>query len=115
MTARESSENKIQSQIFLWHWNSFPSERGLIFEVSNNPVNAIDGARRKAIGMVAGVSDLIYLHPSGCIGLEIKTPSGRQGKKQAWWQSVVEANGYRYFILRSLDDFKELHKSLSVK
>ena len=113
MTAREKTERRIQSEIFLYHWNMFPKERGLMFEINNNPINAIDGARRKAIGMVSGVSDLIYLHPDGAIGIEIKTPEGKQSARQVWWESVVESFGMKYYVIRSLKEFKE--KVLSVQ
>ena len=55
------SEAAIQGECVMWLWNFKPETRYKLFEVNNNPLNKIDGARRKAMGMVAGVSDLIYL------------------------------------------------------
>jgi hypothetical protein len=62
----------------------------------------------KAMGVVAGVSDMVYLHPSGAMLLEFKTPKGRQNDRQVWWQGQVEKAGYRYIIIRSFDDFTAL-------
>lgn len=92
----------------MWLWNTHPETRGRLFLIDNNPLNKIDGARRKAMGMVAGVSDLIYLRdglPPLCI--EMKDESGRQSEAQANWQKVAESVGCTYVIVRSLDEFKE--------
>jgi hypothetical protein len=75
----------------------------------NNARNAIDGARLKSQGMIAGVSDMILLRenrPPLCI--EFKLPNGRQAPAQKEWQSVAESTGAEYVIIRSLEDFKAL-------
>lgn len=93
----------------MWAWNERPDTRGLIFEVNNNPLNKIDGARRKAMGMVAGVSDLIYLRPNDTpLCIEMKDDTGRQTPAQIEWQKVAEAAGCRYVVVRSLEDFQRL-------
>lgn len=102
------TEGYIQSKCVQWLWNEHPETRGRLFEVNNNPLNKIDGARRKAMGMVAGVSDLIYLRdnlPPLCI--EMKDETGRQSEAQANWQKVAESVGCEYVIVRSLDEFKQ--------
>ena len=101
-------ESKLQSQCFLHHWNHYPEERGLLFTVNNNASDSYQGAVMKAMGVVAGVSDMVYLHPDGAMLLEFKTPKGRQNDRQSWWQGQVEKAGYRYIIIRSFDDFTAL-------
>ncbi len=59
----------------------------------------------KGMGVVAGVADMLYLSASGMIALEFKTEAGRQNVAQKIWQMQIEASGYKYFIVRSLDDF----------
>jgi hypothetical protein len=39
------------------------------------------------------------------IALEFKTETGRQNVAQKIWQMQIEAAGYKYHIVRSLDDF----------
>lgn len=103
------SESKLQQEIFTWHWNTRPSERGLLFMVYNTPPNAKAGAMLKGMGMIAGVSDMIYLSPlHGAIMVELKTDEGRQSTDQKKWQKAVENAGYRYVIVRSLEDFKKI-------
>jgi hypothetical protein len=75
--------------------------------VNNNSSNSYQGAVMKGMGVVAGVSDMIYLSPLGVVALEFKTETGRQSASQKEWQRQIEAAGYKYYIVRSLDDFLE--------
>ena len=110
---RKQEEAKLQARCFQWCWNEHPETRRLLFHVENERSNSnmIDGARRVAMGLVAGVSDLILLIPRGewhglCI--EMKTQEGRQRDEQKLWQSIVEKQGYRYEIVRTEERFKAL-------
>lgn len=107
------TESYIQGQCVMWLWNERPETRSKLFEVNNNPLNKIDGARRKAMGMVAGVSDLIYLRdglPPLCI--EMKDAAGVQSQAQKDWQKVAESTGCEYVIIRSLTEFQELFRPI---
>lgn len=101
-------EFKLQSKCFLHHWNNYPDQRGLLFTVNNNATDSFQGAVMKAMGVVAGVSDMVFLHPDGAMLLEFKTEKGRQNDRQKWWQKQVETAGYQYIIIRSFDDFTAL-------
>lgn len=110
---RKQEEAKLQAKCFRWCWNEHPETRRLLFHVENerSGSNMVDGARRVAMGLVAGVSDLILLMPRGewhglCI--EMKTQEGRQRDEQKLWQSIVEKQGYRYEIVRTEGGFKDL-------
>lgn len=97
------SEDQLQAQIFQYHWNNYPDQRGLLFHVNNKARNRIEGAHMKAKGVVPGVSDLIYLRPGGKpVLMELKTDTGSQSTEQEKWQRAVEAAGYEYVIIRSL-------------
>ena len=102
------SEFKIQAECFQWHWNNFPEQRGRLFTVNNNAPSAYAGSVMKAMGVVAGVSDMIYLSNNGAVFLEFKDERGRQSLSQKWWQGVVEAVDYKYVVIRSLEDFQKL-------
>lgn len=103
----EKTESRTQAEIFQHHWNTYPKERGLLFMVHNTPKNKIDGARLKAMGMVSGVSDLIYLSPNGVVAVEVKTKTGKQSKRQVEWQKSVESIGIRYEVVRGIEDFEK--------
>jgi hypothetical protein len=57
--------------------------------------------------MIAGVSDLIMIEPSRVIFIEVKTPIGKQSENQIKFQKKVELLGFEYWLVRSLDEFKE--------
>ena len=111
--SHSSPEGKIQAECFAWFWNEYPQYRKLLFHVPNEndraDSNIIQGAIRKSLGVVSGVADLLLLVPSSryhglCI--EMKDEKGRQKPAQAEWQTIVEAQGYKYVICRSLEQFK---------
>lgn len=104
----KNQELKAQAEFFQWHWNSFPDERGLLHANNNNSENANKGALNMAIGVVPGVSDMEYMANGTVIFIEWKTPTGRQSEKQEDFQLKVEAQGFRYVILRSVEEGKEL-------
>lgn len=113
---RRQEESRLQAECFAWCWNSHPETRRLLFHVENERTNGnkIDGARRKAMGLIAGVSDLILLMPRGIyhgLMIEMKTLEGRQREEQRLWQTLVEKQGYMYCLCRSLAQFKEIIES----
>ena len=85
-----------------------PNEQGLLFLNLNNPRSRSNGFFLKGIGLTAGVADMTYLSPKGAVFLEFKTPKGKQSLSQKWWQGVVEAVGYRYVVIRSVEDFQRV-------
>lgn len=86
-----------------------PEERGLLFAVHNNAHNRAKGAMNRDIGVVAGVSDMIYLAPNeDPLFIEIKTPEGRQSKAQRIWQKKIELVGYDYYVVRSLEEMAQV-------
>lgn len=102
------SESKIQSECVKWAWNKHPETRGLICEVNNNPLNAVDGSKRKAMGMVKGHSDLNFYWKGKVYFIEMKDAKGRQSKEQKAWEATVAQQGFNYFIIRDLCSFQEL-------
>lgn len=104
------SEAKIQQEIFVWHWNNYPKERKLLFMVHNEASSRIRGARLKGQGMVAGVSDMIYLNPRKitAILMEVKNEKGRQSDSQNDWEELVTSFGFEYYVVRSVEDAKKV-------
>ena len=101
---------------FIHIWNTYPHLRGLFFRIKNEGTNRITGARDKASGVIPGVADSCLLLPGGqAVFIEFKTEQGKQSPVQANWQRAVEAAGYRYEIVRNLNDFKCLIQGLLSK
>jgi len=102
------SEAQIQAACVTWLWNTYPLTRGLFFAVNNNSEHVARAMNRKAVGLVAGVSDTIFLWAGEAYLIEFKTPAGRQSAKQKEWQNKVVAAGFWYYIIRSLEEFQDL-------
>ena len=108
----EKTEAKIQQEIVMFVRNEL--REGIIFSVPNETESKMDAIRKKATGMMAGVSDLIYITENRVLFIETKTSTGRQGESQKKFQSKVEALGYIYILVRSLDDFKNMLYNIKI-
>lgn len=106
---RQYSEIAMQSKAFQNLWNERPDLRGRFFAINNNSENAIKGASNKAMGVLAGVSDMAFLSGSGrIIWIEWKLPSGSQSRDQINWEQTVTNLGHTYVIVRSEDEFRRI-------
>ena len=107
---KEKTEAKIQQEIFCWFNNEyclkFHNPRYCIFSVPNDSSSKEETMRKKATGLLSGVSDLIVLFPNRAIFCEVKTPTGTQSETQKDFQKHVESLGFEYILVRSLDEFK---------
>ncbi|SDT46798.1 VRR-NUC domain-containing protein [Maribacter dokdonensis] len=104
------TESRLQQNIFSKHWNQYPEERRLLFAVNNNSFNAIKGAQMKSLGVVKGVSDLIYINPRKrrTQFLELKIKGGRQQKEQKDFEEKVKKLGFEYHLIFSLKEFNKV-------
>lgn len=64
--------------------------------------------KMRSTGMTAGVSDSIVILPNKTIYVEFKTDIGRQSEKQKEFQQIVTDLGHEYYIVRSIEQFKEI-------
>lgn len=80
---------------------------GLVWWRANSGGLALPNGRR-VIGSPAGTPDLlVVLPPSGrLLGLELKSPTGRQRPSQRAWQESAEKAGAGYAIVRSLEELR---------
>jgi hypothetical protein len=99
-------EEKLQSECYKWFHNSFPLERRMLFHVDNNSYNATIGAHKKALGVVKGVSDLVFIIDGSVIFIEMKTPSGEQETEQRDFEMKVKSRGHTYVVIRTFGMFK---------
>jgi hypothetical protein len=56
------------------------------------------------------MSDMHVVFPNKLIYCEFKTPTGRQSDAQKDVEARVNKLGFEYWIVRSLEEFKELVK-----
>lgn len=102
-------ESKMQCACVRWFRLAHHKIASLLFAVPNGGArSAITGAILKAEGVTKGVADLLLLVPNSTyhgLCIEMKTKQGHQSPSQKAWQSAVEAQGYKYVVIRSLDQF----------
>lgn len=112
---RGSPEGRVQAECVAHFHNTYPEYRGLYFcvpnENSRGDSNSATGAIRRSMGVTKGVADTLMLIPRGkwhglCI--EYKREDGYQSQAQKDWATKVEQQGYRYEVVRSLEEFKKL-------
>lgn len=102
-------EHRLQCGCVRWFRMQHDDIGPLLFAVPNGGRrDKVSGARLKAEGVVAGVSDLILLvarHGYHGLLIEMKTQKGRQSQQQRRWQRLAERQGYRYVVIRSIEEF----------
>ena len=105
-----TSEDKLQAECFQWAWNNFPELRKLFFAVPNETgkKNPIQQARAKAMGLVAGVADLVFVGgKKPILFVEMKLPSGSQSPEQKVFEKKVSERGLDYILIRDFETFKK--------
>jgi len=106
------SEQQIQTACVKWLWNTHPETRGLFFAVNNNSEHVARAMNRKAVGVVPGVSDTVFLWNGQAYLIEFKTLKGRQSDVQKRWEAKVTEQGFKYSLIRSESEFRELIESI---
>ena len=96
----------LQAQCFQWHWNTKPNHRYRLFAVTNNSVNRIKGAMDKALGVVAGVSDMVYVCDKVTVFIEFKVGADKQSDAQRAFMEKVRALGHVYVIVSTFEEFQ---------
>ena len=111
-------EQRTQIQCMSWFRGEYPQYAMLM----THPINeggrntGRTGGIHKAEGTQAGVSDLLFFLPAifdGVLflglGIEFKRPKGgRQTQEQKNFMKMFRAAGYKYEIVRYVDEFKIL-------
>ena len=102
------SEARIQKEIVMFFNNEYPELRGCLCYNNNNSVGGLRGKLNKFLGVVKGRSDMVLYYKGFSVMIELKTEKGRQSDSQRAWQYLMINQGFRYYIIRSLEEFKEL-------
>lgn len=113
----DDEEHRLQVDCVKWFAIQYPAyyRQGALFAVPNGGRrDKLTGARLKAEGVQPGVADLVLLKPTAryhALFIEMKTAEGRQRDTQKHWQANVTADGYRYEVVRSLQQFVTVVKA----
>jgi len=132
------TEEQLQCSIFQFMWNFYPSTRRKFFHVSNELPNdaeyvlsqverhigkqrwftilrdtirkriGIFLSKRRAGGVVAGIPDMILIRSGRAYGFELKTETGVVSPEQKKVHQVWSEDGTPVWIIRSLEEYKEV-------
>lgn len=104
---KQVTESKIQQDCFMWYSNTFARHNiGIMFSVPNESIGSQQ--RKVNTGLLRGVSDTIIIHKGICMFVEFKTLTGVISPYQKQFKEKVENQGLKYYLIRSLEDFKQL-------
>lgn len=109
---RSSREDRVQSACVYWFRLQYPGHSRLLFHVPNGGFRiASEASRLHAMGVVAGVADLILLEARGghgalCIEMKTTDKGSRQSAQQVEWQQAAERVGNLYVVCRTFEEFK---------
>ena len=101
-------EERLQMACVRWFNLQYPQYHGLLNCNLNNSSNKISGKRNKDMGVIRGRSDLVLYFASTATHIELKTDKGRQSQAQKDWQQLIESQGFKYYIIRSIEKFVKL-------
>lgn len=108
------TEQQLQSKIVVWFSQTFPDRRGCLFLVNNDSFNVRDKMKKKALGLISGVSDLVYVYNGIICGIEIKAPGSRHNsdhvRNQIEWGEMIQRSGGFYIISSDQEEIKNFIK-----
>jgi hypothetical protein len=91
-------EHLLQSKIVLDFSQKRPNERGKLFATFSETKNGTEGAIMTALGLVRGLSDLMYVDNGELVGIECKAPISSHLcshiLEQCNWLLTVPKRGY---------------------
>ena len=104
----QKSESKIQQEIVIWYRNNNLNNNNIIFSVPNEGKSAKEQMFKKATGLMSGVSDLICINNGEVLFIECKDLKGKQSENQKDFQKTIELQGFKYHLVRSLEEFQKI-------
>lgn len=114
-------ESKLQQACIKWFDLQYRHLKYNLHAIPNEGARTpANGARMKAQGRRAGVADLFFAMPK-CFNdkyestviihglfIEFKAGKGKQNENQIAFEKAVTATGYKYVVVTSFDQFKNL-------
>ena len=103
-------ESQLQQNMIWWFRYAYPKHT--LYAIPNGGARSkTEGAIMKGEGVLSGVADMFLMHAAqGYHGLyiEVKTPKGRQTDSQKAFEKEAFSAGYKYVIVRSVEEFMKI-------
>ncbi|WAX17089.1 hypothetical protein PF672P2_00074 [Parabacteroides phage PF672P2] len=92
------NEHRLQSEMVISFSRLHPNDRGKLFATFQETESGAQGAQMLSLGLVRGVSDLLYIPDGRLIGIEVKYPGSSHKVshliEQANWLIKVPHKGW---------------------
>jgi len=114
---RSNEEERLQRAVINWlHANFTPDELFFYAVWNQNARDAIEGAKRKAMGVRAGVSDIMFIMKNGMTAaIELKAGKGRVSDSQQGFLEMLAKRGCRNAVCRSGEEVEATLRSWGLK
>jgi hypothetical protein len=113
------SEAQFQASCVAWFDKEYPSQRGRLIGIFNNPKNA---SQLISMGLRPGISDLLYFPPQPkevhvslmplllkVVWIELKIGYNKQSESQTKWEALSKSFGHQYHVVTEyLSSFQSL-------
>ena len=103
------NEKQLQAKIVIDFSHQNPHERVMLWSTLNRTLSQKDGTTQLAMGLIKGVSDLLYFKRGVLYCFEIKQKGKRHSvehvKRQMDWGRMMESQGAKFYIITSLEGF----------
>lgn len=115
MAIQSQSEEQLQAECYQWFHNSFPALRGLLFHIPNGGNRSMrEGAKFKAMGVVAGIPDMMLCVPASNsiavlnhgLFIEMKAERGKLSEAQIKAHARLLNAGYSVHTCNTVESFK---------
>lgn len=106
-----------------WFDYQYPELKSLLFHPANEGKrDPQEGNKLRKMGMRKGVPDLVFCKPKVTNGeefysvtcgifIEFKYGAAKQTKDQKAFEELTLVNGYKYHVVRTLEDFQQIIKN----
>ena len=112
MADKLETESRIQQDCIRYFRNMYCLKHHkpqlIMFSVPNEGKDLREQLKKKATGLMKGVSDTVIVFPNKVVFCEFKDLKGKQRPDQKLFQDKIILLGHDYWIVRSIKEFKEL-------
>ena len=111
---KKESEARLQSTAFQWFNNTYPHLRGLLFHVPNGEKrDPITANKLKAMGVVAGIPDLVFLYKGKAYFFEWKADEKENpSKAQIKVHGILDLHKFDIWVVWEVEAFKSIIESI---
>jgi hypothetical protein len=108
-------EAQTQAEIVAWLREALPN--CLVFAVWNGGdlISKSEASKRRWMGVIPGVADIIVAAPGRVLFLEVKAPAGVVSAEQRSFGGQAQTLGHTWAVVRSVDDVRRALEAVGIE